>query len=87
MTFLKYSLHVVCINSSYQALNTNVAAGHAVNNPGISVSFPTDNSKASQLARINTSLVTLQNLHGPGVGCPAVSTTLQAQAKAIQAGP
>jgi len=73
-------------NSFIQSLNANVAAGHAVNNPGIQVSFPTDNSKSSQLARINAAIVTLQNLRGPGVGCPAASTTFTAQAQAIQNG-
>lgn len=68
------------------SLNANVDAGRAVNNPGISVSFPTDNSKASQLVRIQAALVTLQNLRGPGVGCPAASTTLLARQKAIQDG-
>jgi Fe-S cluster biogenesis protein NfuA len=68
------------------ALNTNVAQGAVVNNPNVPFSFPTDDSKASKLARISASLVTLQNLRGPGVGCPAVSTTLQAQAAAIEAG-
>ncbi|PPQ74267.1 hypothetical protein CVT24_001190 [Panaeolus cyanescens] len=67
-----------------QAVSANVAAGHAVNNPGISVSFPTGDSKEDQLARIQTSLVTLQNLQGPGVGCPAAATTLLAQQAAIQ---
>jgi len=69
------------------SLNANVAAGHAVNNPSIAVAFPSDNSKASQLARINAALVTLQNLRGPGVGCPASSTTFVSQQKAIQAEP
>jgi hypothetical protein len=64
-----------------------VNAGFAVNNPGIPVSFPTDDSKASQLARINAALVTLQNLQGPGVGCPASSTTFVAQQSAIANGP
>jgi hypothetical protein len=73
-------------NSFIQSLNANVAAGHAVNNPGIQVSFPTDNSKGSQLARINAAIVTLQNQRGPGVGCPAASTTFTAQAQAIQNG-
>ncbi|KAJ3747717.1 hypothetical protein DFH05DRAFT_1458009 [Lentinula detonsa] len=67
-------------------LNANVAAGHAVNNPSIAVSFPSDNSQASQLARIDAALVTLQNLNGAGVGCPASSTTFVAQQAAIQAG-
>jgi hypothetical protein len=57
-------------------LNQNVAAGHAVNNPSVVVTFPTDESNASKSARIQASLVTLQNLKGPGVGCPAASTTL-----------
>jgi len=71
-------------NSFIQSLNANVAAGHAVNNPSVAVSFPTDNSKASQLARIDAAIVTLQNLRGPGVGCPAASTTFVAQQAAIQ---
>jgi hypothetical protein len=54
-----------------------VAAGHAVNNPSVAVTFPTDDSNASKAARNQASLVTLQNLNGPGVGCPAASTTLR----------
>ena len=69
-----------------KSLNANVNAGHAVNNPGISVSFPTGSSKEDKLARIQASLVTLQNLEGPGVGCPAASTTYLAQQKATQDG-
>ncbi|KAH7096729.1 hypothetical protein BKA62DRAFT_489653 [Auriculariales sp. MPI-PUGE-AT-0066] len=65
------------------ALRKNVQAGHAVNNPSISVSFPLDDSKASQSARITAALISLQNLNGPGVGCPAASTTLLAQQKAL----
>lgn len=77
---------LLVLRQNLQDLNANVAAGHAVNNPSVAVSFPTDNSKASQLARIQTALVTLQNLNGPGVGCPAVSTTFLAQQTAIQNG-
>jgi len=73
-------------NSFIQSLNANVIAGRVVNNPSVAVSFPTDNSKASQLARLETAIVTLQNLKGPGVGCPAASTTFVAQQKAIQNG-
>jgi hypothetical protein len=69
-----------------QKLNANVAAGHATNNPSVAVSFPTDNSQASQLERLHTATVTLQNLNGPGVGCPSAATTFNAQEKAIQAG-
>lgn len=70
--------------SFIQALSENVTAGHAVKNPGVQVSFPTDNSNVSKAARIQAALVTLQNLNGPGVGCPAASTTLLAQLKAVQ---
>jgi len=68
------------------ALNLNLNAGHVVNNPGIPpLSFPTGNSPGDQIARIQSVLITLQNLNGPGEGCPAVSTTLLAQQKALQA--
>lgn len=69
-----------------KALNENVDAGKAVNNPSVLVTFPEDDSKESQLARIQAALVTLQNLEGPGVGCPAASTTLVTQQKTIQNG-
>jgi len=69
-----------------QDLNENVAAGHVINNPSVAISFPEDNSKESQLARLNAAAVTLQNLNGPGKGCPVVSTTFQAQSAAINAG-
>jgi hypothetical protein len=69
-----------------KALNANVNAGHAINNPSITLSFPTGNSKDDQLARINAASITLQNLNGAGVGCPAASTTFVAQQKAIQDG-
>jgi len=68
-----------------QKLNENVAAGRAVNNPSVPVSFPTDDSNGAKRARIQAALVTLQNLNGPGVGCPAASTTLLAQQRAIPA--
>lgn len=70
----------------HQALNANVAAGRAVNNTAIPVFFSTGNDKASKLARMNTAIVTLQNLRGPGIGCPTASTTFSAQLKVIQAG-
>lgn len=66
------------------SLSANVAAGHAINNPTVQISFPTDNSTQSQLARITAVVITLQNIDGPGKGCPLVSTTLAAQAQAIQ---
>lgn len=66
-------------------MNANVAAGRAVNNTNVQVSFPTDDSKSSKLARLHAATVTLQNLRGPGVGCPSAATTFNAQAAAIQA--
>jgi len=71
-------------NSFIQELSQNVAAGKVVNNPSVGVSFPTDNSLQSQITRLQASIVTLQNLHGPGVGCPAASTTFVAQQQALQ---
>ena len=68
-------------------LNQNVNAGFVINNPSVKgVTFPTDDSKASKLARLFTATVTLQNLHGPGVGCPQAATTFGAQQAAIEAG-
>jgi hypothetical protein len=66
-----------------QSLSANVAAGHDVHNPAVAAPFPTDNSKASQITRLQTSISSLQNLFGPGVGCPAASTTFSAQLKAL----
>jgi len=68
-----------------QQLNENVAAGHAVNNTVAPVTFPTDNSIQSQIDRIQAVIVTLQNLNGPGVGCPASSTDLLSKQEALQA--
>jgi len=70
-------------NVYLDALVKNVQAGKAVNNPTVKVSFPTDDSKQSQSTRITAALITLQDLNGPGKGCPAVSTTLLARQKAL----
>jgi hypothetical protein len=72
---------IIRINT--QDLNENVAAGQVVNNPSVKLSFPEDDSKASQLARINAAIVTLQNLNGKGKGCQVASTTFLAQEAAI----
>ena len=69
-----------------QHLVADVLAGHAVHNPTVKVNFPLDNSTASLLSRFNAASDTLQNLNGPGQGCPIVSTTFQAQVAAINAG-
>ncbi|KAH8981818.1 hypothetical protein EDB86DRAFT_395716 [Lactarius hatsudake] len=69
-----------------QNLNLNVAAGYAVNNTAVEVSFPTDNSNESQLARLTAASVTLQNMLGVGVGCPIESTTFASQQAALLAG-
>jgi hypothetical protein len=71
-------------NTFIADLNANVAAGHATNNPSIAVSFPTGSDNASAAQRIEAAIVTLQNLNGPGVGCPAASTTFSAQLAAVQ---
>ena len=55
-----------------------------IHSPTVKVSFPTGTSKQDQAARIEAAIVTLQNLNGPGKGCPVVSTTLGAQQKALQ---
>ncbi|KAJ6556556.1 hypothetical protein DFH09DRAFT_1491093 [Mycena vulgaris] len=65
------------------SLSANVAAGHDINNPSVAAAFPTDNSKGAQIARLQTSISSLQNLFGPGKGCPAASTTFSAQLKAL----
>ncbi|KAJ7681520.1 hypothetical protein B0H17DRAFT_1205798 [Mycena rosella] len=71
-------------DSFIAAVAANVAAGHDINNPGVLAPFPTDSSAASQIARLQTSVTSLQNLFGPGVGCPASATTFLAQIKALQ---
>jgi hypothetical protein len=58
----------------------------AVNNPSVKVSFPTGDSKQDQSARISAASITIQNLNGPGKGCPFVSTKLGALQKAIDQG-
>ncbi|KAJ7145033.1 hypothetical protein C8R46DRAFT_1011617 [Mycena filopes] len=73
-------------DSFIASLSADVAAGHNVNNPGVPSPFPTDGSTASQITRIQTSITALQNLFGPGVGCPAAATTFLAQIKALQSG-
>ncbi|KAH7103613.1 hypothetical protein BKA62DRAFT_615853 [Auriculariales sp. MPI-PUGE-AT-0066] len=67
------------------ALRENVRAGKAVNNPTVPVAFPTDDSRDSKRTRIQAAIVTIQNLHGIGIGCPAVSTTLGKQLNALDA--
>ena len=66
-----------------QNLTANANAGFAVNNPTVPVSFPTDDSVASQLERLTAASITLQNLRGIGVGCPIESTTFVAQTQAL----
>ncbi|KAG8852506.1 hypothetical protein FRB91_006403 [Serendipita sp. 411] len=67
-------------------LLANAQAGRAVKNPGVSMSFPLGDSVADKKARITASVITLQNLNGPGQGCPSVSTTLAAQSEALDRG-
>ncbi|KAJ7243648.1 hypothetical protein C8J57DRAFT_1452371 [Mycena rebaudengoi] len=74
-------------NAFIAQLSNDVAAGHHLNNPGVAAPFPTDNSVASQITRLQTSITMLQNLRGPGVGCPAVSSTFLQQIQSLQAAP
>ncbi|KAJ7164406.1 hypothetical protein C8R46DRAFT_1177039 [Mycena filopes] len=71
-------------DSFIASVSADVAAGHDVNNPGVGAPFPTDASAASQIARLQTAVTSLQNLFGPGVGCPAAATTFLVQIKALQ---
>jgi len=76
--FVKYFESLAMGSTGLQDLSNNAAAGHAINNPGIGVTFSndaTDQSNPTKIARIQAAIVTLQNLNGPGVGCPAASTT------------
>ena len=67
-------------------LNENLDAGRVVNNPTIPpIVFPTGQSPADESARITAVLITMQNLNGPGVGCPAAATTLLAKQRELQA--
>lgn len=57
-------------------LRKNVAAGTLFG--ALDMSFPTTNSTADQIARLNTCVNTLQNFRDDtkrGFGCPGVSTT------------
>jgi hypothetical protein len=65
------------------ALTAPHKAGVVVNNPSLPVSFPTDFSRESRLARLQTAILTLQSLNGPGIGCPLASTTFIAQRNEI----
>ncbi|KAJ7104933.1 hypothetical protein C8R44DRAFT_807275 [Mycena epipterygia] len=73
-------------NSFLTSLNANVAAGHATNNPNFATPFPTDLSTTSEITRLQTCIITLQNLFGSGVGCPAESTTYAARLAFLQSG-
>jgi hypothetical protein len=70
-------------DSFVASVAANVAAGHDINNPGVPAPFPTDDSNGAKIARLQTSISSLQNLFGPGKGCPAASTTFSAQLKAL----
>jgi hypothetical protein len=65
------------------ALFRDVSLGHAANNPSVQVSFPTGDSVQDKKARITAGTIALQNLNGPGQGCPNVSTTFAAQSAAL----
>ncbi len=73
----------VNIHTRLQALFRDVSLGHAANNPTVKVSFPTGDSAQDKKARITAGTIALQNLDGPGKGCPNVSTTFAAQSAAL----
>lgn len=68
------------------ALQRNVAAGEVEGNPVEFDNDASDQSAATNRARGTALLVTLQNLNGPGKGCPAASApnfaVLQTQGQA-----
>jgi len=66
-----------------QALFRDASLGQAANNPTVKVSFPTGDSNADKRARLTAGTIALQNLNGPGQGCPNVSTTFAAQGAAL----
>ena len=53
----------------------NVHAGFAVNNTNVGMEFPTANTAAALVTRIQAAITTLQNLFAVGGGCPVSSTT------------
>lgn len=65
-----------------QDMIINVDAGFSVNNTNVLVGFPTANTSAALVTRIQTAITTLQNLFGVGGGCPVSSTTFSEQLNA-----
>ncbi|KAH9973832.1 hypothetical protein BGW80DRAFT_1306658 [Lactifluus volemus] len=61
----------------------NEVGGPRCEQPIHTVEYPLDNSPNSQLNRVDTAIITMQNLFGPGKGCPAASTTFSAQRDAL----
>jgi hypothetical protein len=54
-------------------------------NPSVGIAFPVENSIHKASARINAAAVSLQDLDGPGKGCPFAVTTLGKQRKNLEA--
>jgi len=65
------------------ALFRDASLGHAANNPTVRVTFPTGDSVQDKKARLTAGTIALQNLNGPGKGCPNVATTFAAQNAAL----
>ena len=57
-----------------------------MNNPTVKVTFPTGDSKQDKSGRITAAAITIQNLNGPGKGCPFASTKLGALQQAVNSG-
>ncbi|KAL1698250.1 hypothetical protein EV121DRAFT_218475, partial [Schizophyllum commune] len=91
-TFIQVGLNMDALTWSGANTSRNVAAKFAVNNPDVKIgAFPTGDSAEDQIARIQASLLDgesssslLMHFAGLGKGCPAASTTLLAQQKALQ---
>lgn len=62
-------------------MTANIQAGRVVNNTAVRISFPTGDSVQDKQDRITAAFITLQNLEGPGKGCPGVATTLGIQSR------
>ena len=52
----------------------------------VKVTFPTGDSKQDESGRIAAASITIQNLNGPGKGCPFASTRLGALQQAVNSG-
>ena len=83
---LRSKLCSVMHDAMLKKLSTlDVASGRDSDNARMFLSErPLLHDRQARLTHINTMIETLQNLNGPGTGCPAVSTILCVQQKDLQ---